>query len=409
MSEQSLLKQIKIEQTFADYVYKDYRAKRYGMSPCCSIDQLQKYTIKKELCQWENKKVPIYSGTYEDSTSTGHTNTDTEPFVWTLNATPVYEWVQIISETGICAEGIGIGAWPPFSDTLGGCGGFLGDLNDKTKIVWYMHPDRLATLPNTSGTARLVVYIADADGDQVGIWEKALTNTTAITPVMTDIIVPSSTEWLQNTSYDALKIDVPRTSVGGTAVQCPSAGYTAGKNGVNASEVMTFYIVDGTDVHTLVWDGWGSWFGGASGAAWPCCPISNGTSRILDTGALTITKICPDTTPNSIHFCGMTAASTNGGTCVNDSECIYIQVVDQNGNPMKEFPIIIDGELSGYTNDLGVYKTTIINAGTVTKHILNNCHCFTTKGECRQQKILLTVNDSTSKEACDTPPAPLCT
>ena len=60
-----ILKKIEIQQKFADFIYKDFRAKRFGLSPCCSIDQLNKYAIKSELCN-QPEKIKTYSSiTYE--------------------------------------------------------------------------------------------------------------------------------------------------------------------------------------------------------------------------------------------------------------------------------------------------------------------------------------------------------
>ena len=59
-----LKKRIDIEQKFADLIYKDFRSKRYGLSPCCSIEQMSKYNIKKELCDWSDLKVKSYSTEY---------------------------------------------------------------------------------------------------------------------------------------------------------------------------------------------------------------------------------------------------------------------------------------------------------------------------------------------------------
>ena len=62
-----LIKRIEVEQKFADNVYKEFRAKRYGLAACCSLDQMDKYKIKKELCDWNDLKLKTYSSTtYEE-------------------------------------------------------------------------------------------------------------------------------------------------------------------------------------------------------------------------------------------------------------------------------------------------------------------------------------------------------
>jgi hypothetical protein len=60
--DKDLQKRIDIEQKFADLIYKDFRARRYGLAPCCSIEQMSKYKIKKELCSWSDLKLETYCG-----------------------------------------------------------------------------------------------------------------------------------------------------------------------------------------------------------------------------------------------------------------------------------------------------------------------------------------------------------
>ena len=65
--DKNLIKRIEVEQKFADYIYKEFRTKRYGLAPCCPLDQMDKYKIKKELCDWQDLKIKTYSSiTYEE-------------------------------------------------------------------------------------------------------------------------------------------------------------------------------------------------------------------------------------------------------------------------------------------------------------------------------------------------------
>ena len=56
LSEEQKIKKLEINQKFSDYVYKDFSARRFGITSCCSLDQLEGYIIKKELCDWEDLK-----------------------------------------------------------------------------------------------------------------------------------------------------------------------------------------------------------------------------------------------------------------------------------------------------------------------------------------------------------------
>tara|TARA_R100000734_G_C3226748_1_gene36240 strand:+ start:254 stop:433 length:180 start_codon:yes stop_codon:yes gene_type:complete len=55
-TDQNIIKKIEINQKFADYVYKDFSARRFGITSCCSLDQLESAIIKKELCDWQDLK-----------------------------------------------------------------------------------------------------------------------------------------------------------------------------------------------------------------------------------------------------------------------------------------------------------------------------------------------------------------
>ena len=56
LTDQQIIKKIEVNQKFSDYVYKDFSARRYGITSCCSLDQLESAIIKKELCDWQDLK-----------------------------------------------------------------------------------------------------------------------------------------------------------------------------------------------------------------------------------------------------------------------------------------------------------------------------------------------------------------
>lgn len=47
------LKKIQTEQKFAEAVYRDFKSKKYGITPCCYTD-LNDSIIKKQLCDWQD-------------------------------------------------------------------------------------------------------------------------------------------------------------------------------------------------------------------------------------------------------------------------------------------------------------------------------------------------------------------
>ena len=51
--ELSLLKRIKIEQTFANQVYANFQSIRFGIEACCFTD-FEQAVLRKDLCDWQN-------------------------------------------------------------------------------------------------------------------------------------------------------------------------------------------------------------------------------------------------------------------------------------------------------------------------------------------------------------------
>lgn len=85
-SDLEILKKISIEQEFADLIFRDMRSKRYGLSPCCPLDKLQKISTKKEICDWDDNKLPVYTTAYKDQT-------DDATYHWNIGETPIPSWV----------------------------------------------------------------------------------------------------------------------------------------------------------------------------------------------------------------------------------------------------------------------------------------------------------------------------
>jgi len=90
--------------------------------------------------------------------------------------------------------------------------------------------------------------------------------------------------------------------------------------------------------------------------------------------------------------------------CVDDAECILFEVVDSNGNPIKDFELYIDRIGTVLTNGAGQYRHTFFNSSVDTEHSLQLCYCFTTAGACRQQKITLTIKADEVEDCKDVVP-----
>lgn len=84
----------------------------------------------------------------------------------------------------------------------------------------------------------------------------------------------------------------------------------------------------------------------------------------------------------------------------DDSECITVAVTDQHGDPVENYEIIIDGGNAGFTNSKGIFYYVIPKASKDVKHTLQICYCFSTVGNCRQQKLNIVINTGKEKEDC---------
>ena len=91
------------------------------------------------------------------------------------------------------------------------------------------------------------------------------------------------------------------------------------------------------------------------------------------------------------------------GECLEDITCILFEVVNQNGDPVENYPIIVDGGNYGFTDEYGYQWMSISDASVNTEHTVDLCHCTETTGNCSQKKITITLTEECPKEVCPTP------
>jgi len=85
--DEEIIKKINIEQAFADLKFRKMREDRFGLSSCCNLDKLDKLSAQKELCDWDDNKVPIYlDKKYKDKD-------DDSTYKWNFESTPIPDWV----------------------------------------------------------------------------------------------------------------------------------------------------------------------------------------------------------------------------------------------------------------------------------------------------------------------------
>tara|TARA_R110001592_G_scaffold311_4_gene1835 strand:+ start:8150 stop:17923 length:9774 start_codon:yes stop_codon:yes gene_type:complete len=90
------------------------------------------------------------------------------------------------------------------------------------------------------------------------------------------------------------------------------------------------------------------------------------------------------------------------------SECILVNVVNQNNVAIPDYSIYVDGGFKGKTDEFGRLQFQIENAAAKTNHIINFCLCLETKGNCRQQQIKIVVNEECAPECCVDPTGVSC-
>lgn len=92
----------------------------------------------------------------------------------------------------------------------------------------------------------------------------------------------------------------------------------------------------------------------------------------------------------------------------SSNEYLQIEVKDTDGDPVKDFDIYINNIKIGKTDANGMLNHTLENASLITSYTINFCHCFTTIGFDRTQKLAVTVTNDPEKIKCE-PPTISCT
>ena len=95
-------------------------------------------------------------------------------------------------------------------------------------------------------------------------------------------------------------------------------------------------------------------------------------------------------------------------TSCNDSTCFTFKAVNQNGIPIPDYSVVLDGGNVGNTDEYGILRHCIGNGSIDTKHTLDLCHCFTTAGDCSSQNITITLTEECPDEICPAKPFIAC-
>jgi hypothetical protein len=439
-SNSEIIKKIEVEENFSSYVHKDLKSKRFGIGGCCSFDKLEGSIIDKELCDWKDLTKPIFGREYKD-------------IAWLYNTQPWPEWVQFGDfdpNIGPCINN----DCPEYKDPVGSTKWVQLMLDMDTVVQADFTPtgDWAGANPptayeiNSSGTA--VMYALAKN------WED---------PTDDNWVVVGKSKVPTGPTDDAL-------GDGGNLWEHPVSGLTFWRfhvyynvpgsgfqDGAIPGQVIKFIVVDG-DVQWELKFNENIWptIGGTAGFGdyhvyppvtygVPYCAVCIAGYEFVQKGTR-FNQICDDRFEDC-WMCGMEPVYDDGASeppfidslpigfkCVDDSACIYIEVKNQCGAPIQNYPIILDGIDVGSTDDYGIFRFTITDTwiaenglgsddapttyqGTpfgdedyqlvndYSTHTINTCEfCFITWGECNQHKIEITVDDP-RKDCQDCKPA----
>jgi len=376
VSNQEIIRKIETEKNFANYVAKDMMSKRYGINRTCKVDAYDSTLIKKELCEWQDLRKPVESRSYHGIT-------------WIRGTNEFPTWLQWGDEA-CCVEGCP----DEYQSPTGSEFRIILDIPLGQVLSW-------SYFPNESGEAVLYAF-SSKDGNSP--W---LTVGQAIIPLN-----GSSTNL-----GGAIIVNINGDLYFRYHVYMSDGDSDAISVGANENDQIKFVLVDGVKQYSI-------YFGNSE---WPTIAGNNSNSFNIAPAEETVDgcytcwaqitakdirkeELCDDTQLDC-WFCGMVPVypedpcGTQPGmnfTCENDQECIYLQVIDQYGNPLSNYEIVLDGELYGTTDENGLLLFSIPNASVNNFHTINDCEfCFYTTGKCNQQKITITVNnEAIEKPGC---------
>jgi hypothetical protein len=413
-----ILKLIDTQIKFADTVFRDFRGKRYGMETC-TPQAMNRILIDQYICSWERNKL-----SHSQNPETSFSST-----TWRRLVDPLYNWVTFGEfEGNNPCEGNCDSDFTCTRFTSGWSveNGAFVPMTTFLTLAIRIDSSVMSTgyLPNTSGQATITAQVPAPDGVS---WycsgTVSLNNTT-----------PGGDLWLPIYGDDP---------------------YTVPADGALAGESIRFILRDGCKVYQLIFQDseWSLDSGGfnafppeSDDGFWNCNLESyqqmgviydyckkydiflNPTLKVLCNACFggfdadciycgmeeyLFEWVGPQSEWNAINngqldnpVTGNTPGATDVSTpddpiisiseerieCIDDAECIHIYVKNQCGEFIKDYEIYVDNKFIGKTNDQGRIDTTILHASTNWNHMINFCYCFTTTGNCNQQRIDMVVH-----------------
>ena len=75
----------------------------------------------------------------------------------------------------------------------------------------------------------------------------------------------------------------------------------------------------------------------------------------------------------------------------DESQCLFIKAVDENGIPVNNYPITVNGISAGTTDAAGLVTQTLNGSSSV---IINDCYTFAAVGGCFQSQVTITITEA---------------
>lgn len=414
-----IIKRIEVEESFSSYVFKDLKAKRYGIGGCCSFDQREGSIINRELCEWQDNTKPIYTREYSD-------------IAWLYDTEPWPEWLQfgdfdpnigpcIDNECQEYPDPVGSTRWTQLSINMD-----IVESEFTPYGNWAGTGNLLPTPINETFTAHLYVLAKNWEDQTDDNWI-VIGKSKIPTGPNDDVLGDGGNLWEHPVSGETFWRVHCYYNTPGTSIE----------DGATPGQVVKFIVVDGPKQYEVAFDQ-NIWptiatAGGAFGAyhlypavtyGVPYCAVCI-QEYVFTQKNIRFDRICDDSF-EKCWFCGMEAVYESGNNylnepntpgqepigfrCVDDSACIHIYVENTCGEPIQNYPILLDGVSVGSTNEFGIFKFTITDtwlvengrpnaydeapAADFSTHTINHCEfCFITWGNCNQHHIDIVVDD----------------
>jgi hypothetical protein len=436
-----IIKKIDIENKFSDLIYKQMQTTRFGMQPCCSIDDLNNTIFDRNVCKWQDSEIKAYVPTFKTEKFVLPQVTNypgcnaTYPTVTPNDISIIPEWVQMKCEyssgtsvpldatDSMASQNMHYGCMS-FSVASGSAAGNNSPVTDtpvtNSFFTITLPSDQVSYLTQVGINQIFIQYVYLAP-DSAAINDEYYTQTVvnqmlSETNSNGEIVMTVYTEDTLAVTFtgappvNALLRPIFKSATGEYwGAQTP---YNQTGDGASSWDLTvpdpTIYGVDNPNI---TWTGL-SLLTNLSANCWDCAEYvtgyhDRGTCIECDN------KVLAKRDHKGCYFCGLQEGSDiKDASCNEDSECITVRVKDQHGDVVRHYPVILDGLEIGKTNYNGEVYYEIKDAAKNNEHTLQSCFCFYTVGSCDQQLIEITIDTCEDKlintltTACSTTDAP---